>query len=157
MPRSRKRVYFATAYGKWGMTNAVSSALTLASDILGGNLPWAAKLHRRITTLPDAGAFLGANAAVGVAAVRGWAGAWSQAPPVSPPLEGQGVVTHDGLRPVGIATVDGTTCSVSAICPHLFGVVSWNDAERSWDCPLHGSRFSATGERLEGPAVRDLS
>ncbi|MCU1413527.1 MAG: dependent oxidoreductase [Microbacteriaceae bacterium] len=157
MPRSRKRVYFATAYGKWGMTNAVSSALTLAADILGGNLPWAVKLHRRITTLADAGTFLGANAAVGVAAVAGWAGAWLQSAPSAPPMEGQGVVTHDGLRPIGIATVDGTTCSVSAICPHLFGVVSWNDAERTWDCPLHGSRFSATGERLEGPTVRDLS
>ena len=40
--------------------------------------------------------------------------------------------------------------------PHLGGVVSWNDAERSWDCPLHGSRFAANGRRLEGPAVHDL-
>jgi Rieske Fe-S protein len=36
-------------------------------------------------------------------------------------------------------------------------VLSWNDAEQSWDCPLHGSRFSASGDRLEGPAKRDLS
>ncbi len=156
MPRSRRRVYLATAYGKWGMTNAVSSALTLAADILGGNLPWATKLHRRVTTLPDVGTVLGANTAVGVAAVRGWAGAWLQTPPSTAPLEGHGSVTHEGLRPVGIATVDGVICSVSAICPHLFGVVGWNDVEQSWDCPLHGSRFSATGERLEGPAVDDL-
>jgi glycine/D-amino acid oxidase-like deaminating enzyme len=41
-------------------------------------------------------------------------------------------------------------------CPHMGGVMAWNPAERSWDCPLHGSRFTATGELLQGPATTDL-
>ena len=53
--------------------------------------------------------------------------------------------------------VDGVTHRVSAVCPHLGGVLGWNDAERSWDCPLHGSRFTAEGTLLEGPATRDLT
>ena len=60
-------------------------------------------------------------------------------------------------HPVGISTVDGVTRAVSAVCPHLGGVLRWNDAERSWDCPLHASRFTANGQRIEGPALCDLT
>ncbi|MCU1513769.1 MAG: dependent oxidoreductase [Microbacteriaceae bacterium] len=156
LPRSHGRVFIATGYDKWGMATAIMAALTLSSDILGGTQQWAKKLHRRVTTPQDVGTFLGAQAAVGVAAVRGYLGAWLEPKPIGAPREGDGVVTHEGIRPVGVSTVDGMTCTVSAVCPHLFGVVSWNDAERTWDCPLHGSRFAASGEQLEGPATKDL-
>ncbi|WP_349898422.1 FAD-dependent oxidoreductase [Parafrigoribacterium soli] len=157
LPRGRGHIYFATGFDKWGMANSVAASLTLAADILGGHLPWATKLHHRITTPADAGSFIGANAAVLVAAARGYLNAWSSPSPARPPSEGRGVVTHSGIRPTGVSTVDGKTCSVSAVCPHLGGVLSWNDAETSWDCPLHGSRFTADGTLLEGPAKHGLA
>jgi Rieske Fe-S protein len=43
------------------------------------------------------------------------------------------------------------------VCTHLGGILTWNDAECSWDCPLHGSRFTPDGEVLEGPAVERLA
>ncbi|HEV7419136.1 MAG TPA: Rieske 2Fe-2S domain-containing protein, partial [Mycobacterium sp.] len=53
--------------------------------------------------------------------------------------------------------VDGVPHTVSPVCPHLGGIVTWNDADHAWECPLHGSRFAPDGELLEGPATRGLS
>jgi glycine/D-amino acid oxidase-like deaminating enzyme/Rieske Fe-S protein len=71
--------------------------------------------------------------------------------------EGHGVVVRRGLDLVGIARVDGRLEAVRAVCTHLGGVLTWNDAECSWDCPLHGSRFDPQGRVLQAPACRDLS
>ena len=54
-------------------------------------------------------------------------------------------------------TVDGVTHRRSAVCPHMHGIVNWNSAEQTWDCPLHGARYTATGRVLEGPVTKDLS
>lgn len=155
LPRGKGRIFLATGYDKWGMCNAVAASLTLSADILGGHQPWARTLHHRVTSLPDVGSLIGANAAVVYHLARGYWKALTSEPPTRLP-ESAGAVSHDGLKPIGFCRVDGELHKVSAVCTHLGGVLSWNDAENSWDCPLHGSRFTATGTRLEGPAVRDL-
>ncbi|MCU1477166.1 MAG: hypothetical protein JWQ64_1859 [Subtercola sp.] len=159
LPRGRGAIYLATGYDKWGMTNGVVAALTLVSDILGDSPPWATAMHHRATLPAALGSGLGAGAAVGWWAAKGWAGALlgPRVDDLPRPGERQGLIGRSGIRPVGVSTVNSTTCAVSGVCPHLGGVLTWNAAETSWDCPLHGSRFSATGELLEGPAVRDLA
>ncbi|KAI0147255.1 FAD dependent oxidoreductase [Xylariaceae sp. FL1272] len=52
---------------------------------------------------------------------------------------------------------NGAVTKLSAVCPHMQGVVCWNDAEKSWDCPVHGSRFGADGTCVQGPAKKGLS
>ena len=67
------------------------------------------------------------------------------------------MLANRGGLPVGVSTVDGVTRAVSAVCTHLGGVLAWNDAECTWDCPLHASRFAPDGTRIEGPALEDLT
>ncbi len=162
LPRGRGRVYLATGFAKWGMTNAVATALTLVEDILGtGNAPhWQTVLHHRLTIPSAIAVGIGENAAVASWYLRGWARALSN--PLSGAAldgqrEGQGQVGRRGLVPTASSTVDGTTTSLCAICPHLGAIVTWNDFERSWDCPAHGSRFAADGAVLEGPATRPMA
>ncbi|WP_423923583.1 FAD-dependent oxidoreductase [Frigoribacterium sp. 2-23] len=158
LPRGRGRVYLATGYEKWGMTNAVQAALTIVSDVMGDPEPWMTTLHHRATTPIAMASGVGSNAATAVWAAKGWLRALSRRHAVIAPPEGVGVVALSrGLVPVARSTVEGRVCSLSAVCPHLGGIVTWNDAERSWDCPLHGSRFDADGRVLEGPSTRDMT
>jgi glycine/D-amino acid oxidase-like deaminating enzyme/nitrite reductase/ring-hydroxylating ferredoxin subunit len=157
LPRGRGRIYLATGYEHWGLTNAVQAAMTLVSDVLGDPQPWMTTLHGRVTTPIAIASGIGINAADAWWAAKGWAGAMTRRLVAVAPAEGQGEVGRSGgLAPVARSTVDGEVCTVSAICPHLVGIVTWNDSERSWDCPLHGSRFAADGTVLEGPATRGL-
>jgi glycine/D-amino acid oxidase-like deaminating enzyme/nitrite reductase/ring-hydroxylating ferredoxin subunit len=156
MPRSGRRVAVATGYNKWGMTNAVAAALTVAADVLGGHLPWAEVMREQGTTPADVASAVAANAQVGAHLAGGWLGAELSALGDDPPAEGEGRVGNHNMKPTAVSTVDGATCRLSAVCTHLGGVLSWNPLERSWDCPLHGSRFNARGTLLEGPATADL-
>jgi Rieske Fe-S protein len=155
------RCLVATGFGKWGLTNGSAAAVVLA-DIVEGRTPptWAAPF--------DPTRLGGLDAVVRTAKLNGevarrlstdWAGAVSRsvvssAPP--PPHEGEGDVVREGTTLVARSCVDGVVRRVSAVCPHLGGVLTWNDLERSWDCPLHGSRFAADGQLLEGPTTNHL-
>lgn len=161
MPRGFGRIRFATGYGKWGLTNAPAAAMRLAAEVLGEPLrdrpKWMLQLATRMTVPSDLARGASEGLKVGVEAVTGWARAETTAVPVPQPAEGCGVVAQRAGHPVAISTVEGTTRAVSAVCPHLGGILAWNDAEKSWDCPLHASRFTATGTRIEGPAQDDLA
>ncbi|XAS68519.1 FAD-dependent oxidoreductase [Micrococcaceae bacterium Sec5.7] len=156
LPRGRGRIFFGTGYNKWGMTNAVAAALGISADILGGQLPWANTIHRRATSPPGVASAAALNAGVAATLAKDWGKMALNRGPKAEPAEGEGVVVRDGAKPVAKSRVNGALCEVSAVCTHLGGIVHWNDSEKSWDCPLHGSRFSSEGQLLEGPATRNL-
>src|SRR5262249_5418390 len=71
---------------------------------------------------------------------------------------GEGAVVRRGLHMVAVYRDEaGRGHERSAVCPHLGAVVPWNRAEKSWDCPAHGSRFDCLGRVLNGPAASDLA
>lgn len=154
LPRGRGHLYLATGYGKWGLTNGVAAALSLTAQVHGHQTSWQKPISRRITRPSGALEIARLNAGVGARLVGDLARAELHVG--QEPAEGKGVVGHRGLVPEGRARVDGQVCSVRAVCTHLGGTLQWNDAERSWDCPLHGSRFTPEGEVLEGPATTPL-
>jgi glycine/D-amino acid oxidase-like deaminating enzyme/nitrite reductase/ring-hydroxylating ferredoxin subunit len=160
LPRGLGRIRFATGYAKWGLSNAPAAAQRLTAEILGvprsERAEWATTIGTRLTVPADLARGAAEGAKVALSAAQGWAGAESRAVPVPRPAEGRGVVANRGGLPVGISTVGGVTRAVDAVCPHLGGVLAWNDAECTWDCPLHASRFTAEGSRIEGPALKDL-
>jgi glycine/D-amino acid oxidase-like deaminating enzyme/nitrite reductase/ring-hydroxylating ferredoxin subunit len=70
---------------------------------------------------------------------------------------GQGALVRSGLTKLAVYKDDkGKVTTLSAVCPHMGCVVQWNPGERTWDCPCHGSRFSATGMCTHGPSTTDL-
>jgi glycine/D-amino acid oxidase-like deaminating enzyme/Rieske Fe-S protein len=166
-PRGKGHIYFGTGYNKWGMTNAVAAAVGISADILGGNVPWADTIHHRVTAPSGALSAVALNAGVAAKLASGWGQVAAQGlrkdtkdhvaePAPVIPAEGEGKVYREGPKPVAVSTVAGTTCKLSAVCTHLGGILHWNDSELTWDCPLHGSRFSSDGKLLEGPATKDL-
>jgi glycine/D-amino acid oxidase-like deaminating enzyme/nitrite reductase/ring-hydroxylating ferredoxin subunit len=71
--------------------------------------------------------------------------------------KGEGRVLRHGLQKRAVYRDEaGGLHTFSAVCPHLGCIVGWNGAEKTWDCPCHGSRFSAKGEVLNGPANSPL-
>jgi glycine/D-amino acid oxidase-like deaminating enzyme/nitrite reductase/ring-hydroxylating ferredoxin subunit len=152
-PDSR-RLWVATAFGAWGMTNGTVAGLLLADLVTGAGNPW--------TNVFDPGrvgsatTFLKENAAVAKHLAAGYfsSGDVSSVDDIEP---GQAAVVRRGTGKVAaFRDEDGTLHAVDAKCKHLGCIVAWNAAERSWDCPCHGSRYDVDGKVLHGPAVHDL-
>jgi Rieske Fe-S protein len=80
-----------------------------------------------------------------------------EATPVSDIAPGQAkVISVDGARVAAYRDDGGTLHAVSAVCTHLGCLIDWNAADKTWDCPCHGSRFSPNGAVIGGPAESPL-
>lgn len=151
-----EKILVATGFDKWGMTNGVAAALALSSRILGGRMDWShAFASWRRGEIAGMGTALQSNLEVGINLAKGWI--TPSASGSATPEEGSGVVTGPPWHLHADSVVDGVHRQISPVCPHLGGIVRWNDADLAWECPLHGSRFAPDGALLEGPATSGLT
>ncbi len=151
-----QNVYIATGDSGNGMTHGTIAGILLTDLISGRNNDWATLYDPARVTLRASGAFAKENLNVAAQyAALATPGEVSTAAEI--PM-GCGAVIREGFKKVAVFRgVDGLVRRFSATCPHLGCIVEWNDTEKSWDCPCHGSRFASTGEVLNGPAIGGLN
>jgi Rieske Fe-S protein len=150
-------VFVATGFSKWGMTNGTAAAAILCDTIAGRDNALANVVSSNRFDPVAAGPTL-IKENVGVA--KHLLGGRFSRPVRAAGLEpGEGaIVREQGRRTAAFRDKHGTLHEFGSACTHLGCEVRFNDAERSWDCPCHGSRFDAVdGSVLEGPAVHGLS
>jgi glycine/D-amino acid oxidase-like deaminating enzyme/nitrite reductase/ring-hydroxylating ferredoxin subunit len=150
-----KHIYIATGDSGQGMTHGTIAGMLLSDLITGRDNPWKELYDPSRRTLRAAGEFTRENFDV-----AGRYSEWATPGNVKSAndiLPGAGAVLRHGMRKVAVyRSEDGSVHECSAVCPHMGCIVHWNDAEKTWDCPCHGSRFDCYGSVLNGPAITDL-
>ena len=154
-PDGAENVYLATADSGQGMTHGTIAGMLLADLAEGRENPWETLYDPKRTSLGSVTRILRENLNVAVQY-----GDW-----ITPgessfddvPI-GQGRIVRMGTHKVAAyRDGNGLLHLRDATCTHLKCVVDWNTAEGTWDCPCHGSRFTAEGRVLNGPALADLA
>jgi glycine/D-amino acid oxidase-like deaminating enzyme/nitrite reductase/ring-hydroxylating ferredoxin subunit len=148
------RVFVAAGYSKWGLSGGSMAAALLAEQLAGGSGSAVLTPHRisprALPTLARTNAKVAFDL-VGDRLRPGEAGSAAEIP------AGEGRIVRSGTDRTGVyRDPAGGLHAVSVRCTHLGCLLRFNGAERSWDCPCHGSRFDVDGAVLEGPAVRPL-
>ncbi len=155
-PLDEPNVFIATGDSGMGMTHGTIAGILLTDLIFGRANPWAALYYPSRKTLRAAGDFTKENLNV-AAQYADWltggdVGSLDDVQPDS------GAVLRRGLSKIAVyRDQQGALHECSAVCPHLGCIVDWNDSEKTWDCPCHGSRFDRLGKVLNGPANQDLA
>jgi glycine/D-amino acid oxidase-like deaminating enzyme/nitrite reductase/ring-hydroxylating ferredoxin subunit len=146
----------ATGFDAWGITTGTAAAILLADIVGDRENPWLDLFDaRRIKPIAGAAEFVKGNAEVATHLVGGWLARKPHGFDALKPGEAA-ILKIDGHNVAGYRDEAGALHAVSAVCPHMGCLVGWNETDRSWDCPCHGSRFEMTGEVIHGPAVKGL-
>ncbi|WP_367128091.1 FAD-dependent oxidoreductase [Saccharothrix sp. HUAS TT1] len=149
-------LYGATGYMKWGLSNGTMAAELLTDLIVGRENPLTDRFSPHRLTLGATPKLAKMNAKV-AADLVGDRLKSAEVDSVADVPVGEARVVRDGTGKAGVYRDEaGGVHGVSLRCTHLGCLVRFNSAERSWDCPCHGSRFDVDGAVLEGPATKPL-
>ncbi|WP_230127739.1 FAD-dependent oxidoreductase [Bacillus sp. CECT 9360] len=149
-------VFIATGYAKWGMTNSTAAA-NLLKDLIIKKKNRYEELYTpsRFHPKPGVKNLIKDNADVAKHLIQGKFAMVHKGPDDLGKDEAA-IVKINGSKAGCYRDKDGQLHAVDSTCTHMGCEVEWNSGERTWDCPCHASRFSISGEVLEGPAVEPL-
>jgi glycine/D-amino acid oxidase-like deaminating enzyme/nitrite reductase/ring-hydroxylating ferredoxin subunit len=155
-PLDKDNVFIATGDSGNGMTHGTIAGMLLTDLIQGRQNPWATVYDPSRKSLRAAKDWV-AEVARSSAPYADWVTP-GEVSSVDEIPAGEGAVLRRGLHKVAVyRDPSGGVTECSATCPHLGCLVEWNSGEKIWDCPCHGSRFTAQGRVVNGPALGDLS
>ena len=138
------------------MTHSTIAALMFRDQIINGRSPWQGLYNpSRDVTLNAAASFVANSSLLAFDFISGKLMRGKEVYALSP---GEAVVANMDGRRVGIyMDLEKNLHRVDTTCTHLGCEVQWNDAEISWDCPCHGSRYDVDGNPIEGPTLKPLT
>ncbi|HHY27066.1 MAG TPA: FAD-dependent oxidoreductase [Desulfitobacterium dehalogenans] len=153
--KSKPNLLIATGFRKWGMTHSTVAALIIRDRIMKGYSPWQGVYDpSRQITFNFAASFVVNSSLLAFDLIAGKLMRGKEIYSLSP---GEAVIANMDGRRVGIyMDSEKNLHRVDTTCPHLGCEVQWNDAEMSWDCPCHGSRYDVEGNPIEGPTLKPL-
>jgi glycine/D-amino acid oxidase-like deaminating enzyme/nitrite reductase/ring-hydroxylating ferredoxin subunit len=152
-----RRLWVATGFGQWGMTGGTVAGLLLSDLLLGKENPYARLYDPNRLSAQSVISVARNNIEVGKYLVRDQGQALLRQVTLDHLAPDTATVTQSGTRTVAAyRDEEGQLHAVSGRCTHLGCLVSFNNAEKSWDCPCHGSRFGIDGSVIHGPATRPL-
>lgn len=148
-------IYIITGDSGNGMTHGTLGGMILKDIITGNDNPWVDLYSPSRITMKTADDYLHEVGNMAAQLVD-WIseGDINSASELKP---GQGGVISSGLKKIAVYRDDQNFLhACNAVCPHLGGILQWNNDEKSFDCPMHGSRFTTCGKVINGPAKGDL-
>jgi glycine/D-amino acid oxidase-like deaminating enzyme/nitrite reductase/ring-hydroxylating ferredoxin subunit len=153
VPFGSPHLLVATGLGTGGLTMGSAAGRIVADMILDRPNSWLGLFEAGRSRFPPSVWDKLRNEFAGTAE-RSWKG--QEDPPESVPPGSAAICRLDGESVAVFRDHDGTLYVLSSTCTHRGCQVVWNPAERTWDCPCHGSRFGLEGQVLHGPAVSPL-
>lgn len=154
-PAHGKNIFITTGGGGLGLTHGALSGVILRDLIVNKYNPWAELYNPSRMVVRSIGEYVKENVNTAVQYARNL-----ETPQYSSSAEvplGHGGIAQDGPDTIAAYRDDyGHLHKFSPVCPHMKARLCWNECEKSWDCPAHGSRFTANGEVIDGPANSNM-
>ncbi len=133
-------IYVAAGFSKWGMTNGTAAAMIISDIVSERNNPYSEVFSPlRFTPMASAKKLVKENINVAGELIGG-------------KLRVSGI----GKQTTEPEELEAEAHNIDTTCTHLGCEVKWNNGEKAWECPCHGSRFTKDGAVIDGPAVKPL-